>query len=311
VTVSGPLSLAGASRSCARRIPLSSVDSPGFSEAVAGERERHQYLTLFPASDAALAALDYPVGHLLDKAALTEQAASVGLSTVRSVVVENPSVLRTAARALGYPVLIKGRLEKLPVRIARNDQELPEEVTTQLVVQPYIEGTITAFAGLLVDGQLLAQVQQRCLRTWPVPAGVSSAAVTTTPDPDLAQALTRLLDGYQGLFQAQFVDGKLIDLNPRVYGSLPLAVAAGVNLPAMACEVASGGRPHPVVGSSGVHYRWVEGDMRHLVHQARRLGLGGVAAALLPHRNTAHSVISWSDPGPLITRLRHIAGRKS
>ena len=54
---------------------------------------------------------------------------------------------------------------------------------------------------------------------------------------------------------------RLIDVNTRFYGSLALALAAGVNLPAAWHAVAleqPAEHPSPTVGAS---YRWVEADL--------------------------------------------------
>jgi hypothetical protein len=62
------LSLAGASRHCARRVPvpLGEVDPEGYAKAVRAELESRSYLAMFPGSDAALVALDAPVQHLIN-----------------------------------------------------------------------------------------------------------------------------------------------------------------------------------------------------------------------------------------------------
>ena len=58
------------------------------------------------------------------------------------------------------------------------------------------------------------------------------------PDEELVQRVGAMLAsvGFWGMAQLQFVgagaDAALIDFNPRFYGSLPLALAAGANLPA-------------------------------------------------------------------------------
>jgi hypothetical protein len=166
---------------------------------------------------------------------------------------------------------------------------------------------------VIADGRLLAAVHQRYLRIWPPDCGTSSAAVTTAPDLELEDRLPTLLAGHRGVFQVQLVGDQVIDINPRVYGSLPLAVAAGANLPAIACRAASGGGEHGIVrGRPGVRYRWLEGDLRRLLHDARAgtLSRGALAAALLPHAGTAHSVESLRDPGPLLVRVADAVRRR-
>jgi predicted ATP-grasp superfamily ATP-dependent carboligase len=63
----------------------------------------------------------------------------------------------------------------------------------------------------------------------------------------------------------------LIDVNPRFYGSLPLATAAGVNLAAVWHAVTLG---EPVAPEEpyrvGVTYRWLEGEIAAAFNGARR-----------------------------------------
>jgi predicted ATP-grasp superfamily ATP-dependent carboligase len=152
------------------------------------------------------------------------------------------------------------------------------------------------------------------VRIWPVDCGTASAAVTTEPDVELESRLRRLLAGHEGVFQVQLIGDQVIDVNPRVYGSLPLAVAAGANLPAIACAATAGRTPDSLVRARpGVRYRWLEGDVRRVVHDIRRghLSPWAGARALAPRRGTAHSVESLRDPGPGLARLRDVVGRRT
>ncbi len=81
VTVSGGPSLAAASRACSRRVevPPADEDPLGYAEAVRAASARDSYLTVLPASEAALLALDVPVRHLQDKAVAARVATDVGL----------------------------------------------------------------------------------------------------------------------------------------------------------------------------------------------------------------------------------------
>jgi len=99
-----------------------------------------------------------------------------------------------------------------------------------------------------------------------------------------------------------------------VYGSLPLAVAAGANLPAIACRAAAGEHGSDIVRARpGVCYRWLEGDFRRVLHDVRHgsLTLRAAGRALWPRRGTAHSVESVRDPGPGLVRLMGAARRSS
>jgi predicted ATP-grasp superfamily ATP-dependent carboligase len=177
------------------------------------------------------------------------------------------------------------------------------------VVQPFLTDGMRAVCGVLHEGRFVALVHQRYLRIWPPDAGTACAAVTTEPDEQLEQRLLRLLDGHEGLFQVQLLGDFVIDVNPRLYGSLPLAVASGANLPALWCEVLAGQGPRELVrGRAGVHYRWTDADLRAIgfALAGRRMPLGALLDAVRPRRGTAHSISTLSDLRPLLSRAASV-----
>lgn len=312
VTVSSPTSLAAASRDCARRVAVPLVTDPGYPLAVRAELALRPYLAVLAASDAALLALGAPVGHLVDKAELFIRARRAGLTVPPTRVFASREDLLDAAD-LEFPSVLKPAISTYPAALVTSKEELATAAREngRFVVQPYLGENLRAAAGVLWNGRLVVSVHQRYFRTWPAECGTACAAQTTEPDVDLEQRLLRLLDGYQGLFQAQLAGDHLLDLNPRVYGSLPLAVAAGANLPCVYCDLLAGHEVRPVRARPGVFYRWLEGDLRHVAWAVRagRMGLGSAVKTLRPHRRTAHSTESLRDPKPMVARLRYAATR--
>jgi hypothetical protein len=221
--------------------------------------------------------------------------------------------LSAAADDLPYPVVLKPlRSVWRPYRV-RSAEELRASPppSAPLLVQPYLAGTLRAVGGVAWRGELVAAVHQRYLRTWPPGAGGASCAVSVEPAEDLEARLVGLLGGRDGIFMAQLVDDVLLDLNPRVYGSLPLAVAAGVNLAAIHCDLARGRDVVRGRGRPGVFFRSTEGDVRHVLAQVRAqsMGVGAGLRALRPRRGVAHPVESLRDPGPMLARARFALGR--
>jgi predicted ATP-grasp superfamily ATP-dependent carboligase len=313
VTVSGPSSLAAASRYCARRVPVPPVTDPGYAAAVRTEQAAHHYLATLAASDGALLALEAPVRHLVDKTQLMESARLVGLA------VPPTRVFQTAAELLGahdleFPVVLKPAISTYPARLIGSREDLAgiEHRVGPFVLQAYLGQGLRAAAGVVWEGRLVAAVHQRYLRTWPNECGTACAAETVEPDLELERRLLRLLEGYQGIFQAQLAGDCLLDLNPRVYGSLPLAVKGGANLAAVYCDVVAGRRPELVRARSGVFYRWLEGDIRHMARAVRtgRMTLGSALRAMRPHLHAAHSTEWARDPRPMVARFRHVIARR-
>ena len=316
VTTSGERSLAGSSRFCARTVEVPRAGEPGYATALQKQLARG-YLTLLPASDAALIALDVPAAGLVDKVVLSREADRAGILTPQSVVVNTTDELVEAAGTIGFPVVVKPSVKHTiaahhSARRVLSAADLQGiEVDGPLLVQPYVDEPLRAVCGLMWQGRLVAAVHQRYRRTWPDDCGTASAAETTGPDMILEERLASLLRDHEGIFQAQFAGTYLLDLNPRVYGSLPLAVAAGANLPALVCDLIRGREPHMVRAREGVFYRWIEGDIRHAIKAVRKKEASALDALkmLSPHRGTAHSTESLTDPRPVLQRLRHATRR--
>ena len=316
VTVSGRPGAAARSRACSGVLAVPSVDTPEFRAAIEAYLATEPGSSVLPSSDAVLVALGLPGAALVDKAALPDRAAAAGLRVPPTRQFASGADLLRAAGELEYPVVVKAAVKAGTGEVtSRVDgpaglADAVRPLDGAVVVQPFATGTMRAVCGVLDAGRLVAAVHQDYVRIWPPGCGTASAAVTTAPDLDLEARLPDLLAGHSGVFQVQLIGDFVIDVNPRVYGSLPLAVAAGANLPAIACAAAAGNAPDDLVrGRAGVRYRWLEGDVRSVLHGVRHGGLplGAAAGALRPRRGTAHSVESLRDPAPLLARVAEIA----
>jgi hypothetical protein len=312
VTVSAPHSLAARSRYTARTIEVPPIEDggAGFADAVRSELERHRYLTVLPTSDPALIALGYGVEHLLDKGLLSASAERAGIRMPRTECVADPGGLRAAAERVGYPVIVKPTVGHGAAR-ALGPAELDRWAAEPgpLLVQAYVEEGLHAVAGVVWGGRMVAAVHQRFLRTWPADAGMTCAAETIEVDPEREAALLRLLEGYTGIFQADFAGPYLLDLNPRSFASLSLAMEAGANLVAIYCDLLMGEPVRDVRARPGVFYRWLDADIRHAITEGRggRMPLGHAVRIMAPRRHTARGgPESVTDPGPLIARVEYL-----
>jgi predicted ATP-grasp superfamily ATP-dependent carboligase len=248
-------------------------------------------------------------------------AAASGLDTPPSMLAP-PAELAARAEEISYPAVLKPLRTRLEVgesrlayytarRIATADElraaldGLPE---ADWVLQPYLNGRLSAISGVAWEGRLVCAVHQITHRIWPPYVGYSSYAETIAADSDLESRVASLLGeiGWSGLFQAQFLgapDGRrlLIDFNPRAYGSLALAVRAGANLPALWAALVLGAPPPPTRYRPGVRYRLEHNDLRAVARTVRDGDTRGMLAALLPRPRTAHAIFSLRDPRPLLT----------
>ena len=244
-----------------------------------GREEAIDAILASPERDVLGSLLPYPrldaLAFLRDKSRLPELASEHGL--------DSPATLAegTAAEVVeavnGRSCAIKSATPGGAVdltRVVHSSAELRAVVDAlphgeRVVAQEVCQGELLGLA-LVVDteGDLVARFQQTASRTWPLDAGASANAVSVAPNDALVEQARRMLAdvGFAGLAHMQFLSTGdrcvLIDVNPRFYGSMPLALKAGVNLPAAWHGVATGApRPQLEPYVLGMRFRWLEGNL--------------------------------------------------
>ncbi len=139
-------------------------------------------------------------------------------------------------------------------------------------------------ANLLFDrkGRCVAGFTYRRLRDYPVKGGPSTLRESTRDEELLAKSIQLLSElGWYGVAMVEFKrdvrDGqlKLMEINPRFWGSLALPIAAGINFPVLLWQEASGQELKPVFDYEvGVRARWlIPGDILHFLSNPDRFRL--------------------------------------
>ncbi len=350
------------SRACGHRVRLADPrrDAQVFVEQLRAELTRHPCAALIPGSDAALLAISrererlpaatltgFPphaaVQRALSRPELAEAARAAGFAEVAGVPCADLPQALSAARELGYPVALKSaqaaHVQAGAVtgaakgRLVRSEAELRREASDfhgALLLQPFVEGAPVSFAGVHAGERLLAIAVTRYIRMWPPDGGSVSFGETIAPPPELEQRVRELLTllGWEGIFELELIhteQGEFvpIDLNPRPYGSMALADAAGAPLAAIWCDWLLGRRAsdaprqtppmgaaeQPLRARPGVRYRWEDGDLRHLAWQLRHRQPRAALAAARPHRNVVHAHLRRDDPAPLLARAAYLGKR--
>ena len=312
-------------------------DEPeGFVGALADAAERLDAAAVLPGTEAALLAMEgresafpasvavgsAPEGTLLKatgKIALALLSLRAGFDTPphRVVAADDP----VATYDLSFPAIVKplqselstdGHLQRFEAnRVESHDQlnqalrALPDEAG---LVQPYIEGRLISVNGVAFEGAVHGVNQHLVHRVWPDRCGQAVHCETIPMTPGREHAVTAFMEelGWSGVFNLQLIerDGRdhVIDLNPRFYVSMTLAVAAGLNLPAIWTSLLLG-LPFEDRGyRTGVRFRQEKGDPRAIVAEIRR-GQLGAARDLLPRRRTVHALFSIRDPRPGLSIL--------
>jgi biotin carboxylase len=265
----------------------------------------------------------------LDKAAQLEIAATVGIPGPPSLACRTEAEGRRCAQEYGYPVVIKpyrsqiatdGGLRHQKSLLVESDHELP--IALRLVGIPFLvqacvpRGTVYSCSGVFAGGSLQAVAFARYRRTWPRRAGSASYAETLPISAELLDKVIRflLLVEHQGIFEIEFIGTDpdhllFIDFNPRLYGSLVLAVRAGANLPVVWCRWLLGQSGPLEMARPGFRYRWEEGEIHNLIDRLKRRRVREAIDIIRPRRRVANALFRANDPGPFVARVAYAARR--
>lgn len=325
------------------RVPSSADDPDGFIEKLRSASEARHFSAMVAGSERDLLAIARCRQRLGDLAMGTPERATVLAITSKSTVnrtasevgLKIPPTVETDRDGLSNgssfpgPLVVKpmrselestggGLMHLTPHRVntpAEMGRLVPTLIGDRWLIQPCIEGKLGAICGVAWQGTVVSAVHQVTERIWPTDIGISAYARTVPRDQELEAGVARLVSalGWSGIFQAQFIHTErgsfLIDLNPRIYGSLALAIAAGVNLPAILVALLAGETVHASPYRVGVRYR-TEQDIRALFHLGRTGELAAASRGLIPKRRTAHAVVSLKDPLPAMSRLARLISER-
>jgi predicted ATP-grasp superfamily ATP-dependent carboligase/thymidylate kinase len=324
----------------ARRIDLIVPATDETILPLAAARERFEGVSRLALPDASALATSH------DKMATVELVATLGVPVPRTELVSTVDEAVSAAAELGWPVVLKPRfsrilrngrgIERYVVSYAADEGELAEEMgllegRCDVLLQEYCAGEAHGVEVLAHEGRPLAAFQHRRLREVPITGGASSFRESVALDPLLFSYSSRLLAALEwtGLAMVEFKVGAngpwLMELNGRIWGSLPLAVKSGVDFPAGLADVCLGNVPGPdhrpdTSYDVGVRSRnldleviWIGSTLRRArrypgVPAPRRRE--AVAAALrLVYPRDGFDILAREDPRPGLVELVRIAGK--
>lgn len=321
-------------------VPDAAEDPEAFVSAVGQVAVRHDIDLVLPGSERDLVALGehrslFPSNVRLavpadpaaldkatDKFSLTDIAARAGLSSPPAVVIDRDDL--AASADLPAPWVVKARRSETrkrddgfahaASRRATNLAELREVVASlpgeRFIVEAYLPGRLCAVAGVGFEGTLVCAEQRVAHRIWPPDCGSMAYAESVPLDRPAWDALARVMRLLQwtGIIQLQFIENEegryLLDLNPRIYASLELAVASGLNLPAIWAQYELGREPEVGRYRPGVRFRSEELDARALVASMRQRRFRSFFRNLWPRPRTAHAVFALRDPLPLFVTAK-------
>lgn len=294
------------SRSCHERLLYPEVRSDEFLDFMIDWLTRRPCDVIFPLDDDVLEVLlsnrhELPNPNALlapdpetvlrvnDKAWLIPYAAGLGIAVPRTVVIRSRVDLHNLP-SVAFPVIVKpsrdcgGRgLRRISDRdqlkdACRDAIAKGQSVLVQEIIPPDGHG-LGYFALYDRKRELAAQFMHRRLREYPVDGGPSTLREGIW-DESLAKTARHLLESLNwiGLAMVEFKedtrDGipKLMEINPRFWGSVALPIFSGVDFPVLAARTTAGLAIQPVLSyETGRRARWLwPGDILHFVELLKR-----------------------------------------
>jgi predicted ATP-grasp superfamily ATP-dependent carboligase len=184
-----------------------------------------------------------------------------------------------------------------------------------LLAQEAIVGPGVGVFVLVHDGQCLARFSHLRIREKPPSGGVSVLRQSEPMDVELLERSLALLSklGWSGVAMVEYKrdagtsEPVLMEINGRFWGSLQLAIDAGVDFPRLLVDTALGRKLTPVQDYGFVRSRWFWGDVDHLFArwrdpaaswQDRASAFLGLILASGPGYKS--EVLRWSDPWPFV-----------
>jgi predicted ATP-grasp superfamily ATP-dependent carboligase len=274
---------------------------------------------------------------ICDKIEVLRVAETIGISAPSRRTVATREELVLALEGLRFPVVLKpsrsvsdsgGTRQKLGVAYALTGADLEAAMedlgpgSFPLMLQEKIEGPGVGIFLLRWGGRTRAAFAHRRIREKPPSGGVSVYRESIPLPEDLVARSEELLARFdwEGVAMVEYkVDqatGRpyLMEINGRFWGSLQLAIDAGVDFPRLLLACALGAcEPEVRDFRAGVRSRWWWGDFDHLLarmrHSPRALALPPSAPTRLQallaflsiwHPGDRNEILRLSDPKPFV-----------
>lgn len=229
-----------------------------------------------------------------DKPRLLELAARSGITIPRTQAIDCGRALAHVLSRVEYPAVVKPARSRIrtargwlstTVAFAANEAELKalyaerEDLARYpSLIQERVSGTGVGVFALCDRGQMRAVFSHVRLREKPPSGGVSVLCESREVDPALGAQARQLLAalGWHGVAMLEYKQdldtghAVLMEVNGRFWGSLQLAIDAGIDFPFLSYQLARGlPLDVPDAYRVGVRSRWWLGDVDHLIARLR------------------------------------------
>ncbi|MBV8149666.1 MAG: ATP-grasp domain-containing protein [Candidatus Eremiobacteraeota bacterium] len=266
------------------------------------------------------------VRQVLEKELTLAAARECKIPVPASYAIGDAQALRDLQDALRFPIIAKparaGTSNPFKVKYFSNLRDLQDffagaEAGGENIFQEFFSGDGVGISTIVAEGEPLVLFQHRRLHEYPPAGGVGVLFQSEALDPQLAAAAAAILKyiGWHGPAMVEFRqdrrsgDYALMEINGRFWGSLPLAVYAGIDFPYLQWQLDHGIPPVvPKQYRVGLKVRWTAGEVQRFVELMgsrslrRQLGygwsapVGQLAQSFDPRVRSA--LFSMRDPRP-------------
>ena len=231
-----------------------------------------------------------------DKSLTLKLAEEQGVPAPKTFFIRNLQDLQDVSTKVTYPAVIKSRnswvwhsdqaLFSRPSYV-NSPQELLEKYEAMHakfpfpVVQEYVPGVAYHIGTICSHSKIRAMCCIKEHRAIPVTGGYATLRETVALDPRMKESAQRMLSAldWHGVAEVEFkLDPrdsvpKLMEINGRFWGSLELAIAAGIDFPYLLYLLAMDGDVRPSSHYKiGVKRRWLEGDLIYISNVLKNVG---------------------------------------
>jgi len=305
--------------------------------ALSRERERvlkHARMLLPPKEQIEIA---------FDKARTMELAGQLEVPIPQTYIVLGERDIEAASSDISFPAIVKPRhsatwngalgingtvqfvhsaeeLKSVVLRLKNQTGEFP-------IIEEYIQGEEYGVEVFVMDGKVLQWFAHKRIRSLSPTGGASVVKESIEVPSDLKEHSSKLMQAlsWSGVAMIEFKRDSnkenkalLIEINGRFWGSLPLAVSAGIPFPHLYFMASLSGKgvekiKEPFSYVSGLKTRYLLGDIKHLLmvlfkrdkmrniaYPSRLKTLYGFVVSFW---NTKEDVFRFSDPKPFFVEV--------
>jgi predicted ATP-grasp superfamily ATP-dependent carboligase len=292
-------------------LPSYAADPEAFASAVVDFVSEHPTRVVLPTGDGVIAAMrpyrerlaalgcvlalapDCALEIANDKDRTLEVARKLGIDQPKTMRIDSIGELPAVLAGFAFPFVLKptiswtGHSEHRLVPTEVVDRAEAVDVTqrflaagSSVLAQEWACGRREGVTMFVVGGEVLASCAHAAYRTNPALGGASVMRESIQNPQDIYASAVRLVTaiGLEGVCEVEFrrdADGRplLMEINPRLAGTIENAVHSGVDFPLLIWQWATGLPVDRVEGyRTGVRTRWLHGDLRWLRDNHRRPG---------------------------------------